>query len=71
MNWTIDKPAGIGWYYFRETDRTKFRPIEIVWANYCGPTELWQREETEMRPLDNVEREGGEWAGPLPMPEEG
>lgn len=70
MDWTTAKPTAIGWYWRRDTSTPAYRPVEIVWANYMGPLELWMRDRDEMRPLDNVSLEGGEWSGPLPPPTE-
>lgn len=70
MTWTDEKPTKPGWYWRRETTESAYRPVEIVLANYTGPLELWMKDASEMRPLDAVAIEGGEWAGPLDPPED-
>lgn len=68
--WTSQTPTVPGWYFYRDTKFSTFKFVEIFAANYSGPIDLWQKHEGGMRLLKCVESAGGQWAGPIPMPEE-
>lgn len=67
--WSNKAPGVTGWFFYRETNESPCRPIEVVMANYTGPLQPWVRDGSERRPLACMAIEGGEWA-PIPLPRE-
>jgi myosin heavy subunit len=68
--WTCEPPTKPEWCWYRETFTSPYRPVEVVIANYTGPSELWVKDDGEMRPLRCLGHEGGYWSGPLACPPE-
>lgn len=61
MKWTAAPPTTPGWYWWREALFQEARVVEV----YCSPATAslvarWCR----------VENMKGEWAGPIPLPQE-
>ena len=69
--WTNACPTQSGWYWNRACARDPHRPVEVVLAHHTGSLELWVQDNSEMRPMQCVSIEGGEWSSePLTPPKE-
>ena len=75
--WSMDKPTKAGWYWFR-FEGGKERIVQVYHHVDGGWCMAWpQIEHGQIAVLirsggsfDELVHQGGEWAGPLPMPRE-
>ena len=63
FTWTTEPPKVAGWYLWRRTPGSGWRMLRRV---YRSGRYLM----TEPYPYPEVSHVGGEWAGPVPDPEE-
>ena len=72
LKWTKEKPTESGWYWWRFEKKNVPHMVYVVWENTMRPVEndrlliLYPNSNKEFE----VETRGGEWAGPIPEPEE-
>ena len=71
LKWTSEKPKDIGWYWYRPEPRFIPRMVYVCWRYEPNKDPRW----CVIIPCNcdmwlNVNEFGGEWAGPIPEPEE-
>lgn len=65
MKWTTEKPTAPGWYWYRSIvcEVTRYTRVVEVFPN-------GKVSDGSLFPMDHVDKFNGEWAGPIPEPEE-
>lgn len=65
MKWTWEKPTTPGWYWYRSIvcETTMYTRVVEVFPNGKVSDGL-------LLPMDQIATRQGEWAGPIPEPEE-
>ncbi len=61
--WTREQPTVEGWYWYKD-QKTPEQPVFVYQTTNGSLCELWRG---DLQDLDNLR---GEWAGPIPEPEE-
>ena len=73
--WTCERPTEPWWYWWRNCDlSTEVGKPQICLVREWQPGEYWEGEYIvyyfDMERYKISEMRGGEWAGPIPQPEE-
>lgn len=68
MKWTTDKPTQPGWYWIKDGSAARIVELEIGTFDGVYVAWVWQVGSRAQIPLERFNC--GEWAGPIPEPEE-
>lgn len=70
MKWTKRSPRRVGYFWFRENDQQTPLIVRICEEEFGPNTDLFVRHGNGPDDVNFIENYHGEWAGPIPMPEE-
>jgi hypothetical protein len=68
MTWTNEKPTVEGWYWYRDKPGASERVVELY--HWQGGPKLFYREIGRILGMPIFHDEAGQFAGPIPKPEE-